>query len=139
MVIIKDLRTQNNFTQEQIATAISVSRPTYAAIESGKQPLGIEEAKKLAGFYSIDIDSLLAGRIPDIEKYKHMILSYLRMKGYRSRNGHGPLRAKRSDTLVENIEKQYGADFDVRGDMELGTLLKERGVSSLNDLLHHSK
>ena len=85
--IIKDLRTKNNLTQEQVAVAISVSRPTYAAVESGKQPLGIEEAKKLAGFYSIDIDSLLAGRIPDIEKYKHMILSYLRMPLTHKRDG----------------------------------------------------
>lgn len=57
------------------------------------------------------------------------------MAGYRSRNQSGPLRQKRSDTLVKTIEKQYGVDFNVRGDMQLGTLLEKTGEASLNDLL----
>jgi transcriptional regulator with XRE-family HTH domain len=77
--IIKELRTKYNFSQEQVANAIGVSRPTYTAIESGKQKLDIEEAKKLANLYSMGVDELLSGRIPDIEKYKQMILLYLRM------------------------------------------------------------
>ncbi|MCX6756301.1 MAG: hypothetical protein NTX85_03100 [Candidatus Nomurabacteria bacterium] len=61
------------------------------------------------------------------------------MKGYRSRNEHGPLREKRGDTYVETIEKQYGKDFGVRGDMHLDTLLEQKGFNSLNDLLHNHK
>lgn len=75
----KELRVERGFSQEQVATAIGVSRSTYTAIEAGKQPLDVEEAKKLAGFFGIGVDALLSGAIPDIEKYKHMILSYLRM------------------------------------------------------------
>lgn len=77
--IIKELRIKSNLSQEQVANAIGVSRPTYTGMESGKQKLDIDEAKKLANLYSIGVDDLLSGRIPDIEKYKHMILSYLRM------------------------------------------------------------
>lgn len=51
----------------------------------------------------------------------------------------GPLRQKRSDTHVGSIEKQYGVDFKVRSDMQLGTLLKKTGEASLNDLLHKQK
>lgn len=58
------------------------------------------------------------------------------MKGERSRNPSGPLREKRGDTHVANIEKQYGRDFGVRGDMHLDTLLKREGANSLHDLLH---
>jgi hypothetical protein len=61
------------------------------------------------------------------------------MSGYRSRNTSGPLRQKRSDTHVKTIEKQYGTDFKVRGDMQLGTLLKKEGVKSLNDLMQKRK
>lgn len=61
------------------------------------------------------------------------------MKGYRSRNASGPLRQKRSDTLVKTIEKQYDVDFKVRGDMQLGTLLKKTGEASLNDLMCKQK
>lgn len=61
------------------------------------------------------------------------------MKGDRSRNSSGPLRAKRKDTHVNTIETDYGRNFNVRGDMHLGTLLKEKGANSLNDLLHGNK
>ena len=58
------------------------------------------------------------------------------MRGNRSRNQDGQLRAKREDTHVSTIEQQYGLDFGVRGNMHLGTLLKREGVASLNDLIH---
>lgn len=61
------------------------------------------------------------------------------MNGQRGRNNNGELRQKRSDTLVGTIEKQYGVDFGVRSDMELGTLLEKENASSLNDLLHGGK
>jgi DNA-binding XRE family transcriptional regulator len=76
---IKEFRNERGFTQEQVAKAIGVSRPTYTAIESGKQELSLEEAKKLANLFSIGVDELLSGTIPNIPKYKHMILTYLRM------------------------------------------------------------
>lgn len=58
------------------------------------------------------------------------------MRGYRSRNQSGELRDKRNDTKVKTIEKKYDRDFGVRGDMQLGTLLKITGQRSLNDLIH---
>ena len=76
---IKELRTEKGLSQEQVAKAIGVSRPTYTAIEVGKQKLDLEEAQKLAKLFGIGVDELLSGNIPDIEKYKHMILSFLRM------------------------------------------------------------
>ncbi|MCX6756299.1 MAG: helix-turn-helix domain-containing protein [Candidatus Nomurabacteria bacterium] len=76
---IKRLRNDRGFSQEQVSKAIGVSRPTYTAIESGKQELSLEEAKKLATLFSIGVDELLSGTIPNIPKYKHMILTYLRM------------------------------------------------------------
>lgn len=58
------------------------------------------------------------------------------MKGNRSRNESGQLRQKRGDTHIGTIEEQYGVDLGHRSDMHLDTLLKEKGVDSLNDLLH---
>lgn len=58
------------------------------------------------------------------------------MRGYRSRTKSGLLRKKRGDTNVDTIEREYGKDFGVRGDMHLDTLLKRDGVNSLNDLIH---
>ena len=36
---IKELRIKNNLSQEKIAQAIGVSRPTYTSIESGNKSL----------------------------------------------------------------------------------------------------
>jgi transcriptional regulator with XRE-family HTH domain len=76
---IKEIRIQKGLSQEQVAKAIGVSRPTYTAIEAGKQTLDIEEVQKLASLFGIGVEELLSGNIPDIAKYKHMILTYLRM------------------------------------------------------------
>ena len=58
------------------------------------------------------------------------------MRGYRSRNGNGLLRDKRDDTHMSTIEKKYGIDSDVRGDMHLGTYLERHKIKSLNDLIN---
>jgi DNA-binding XRE family transcriptional regulator len=76
---IKEFRIQKGLSQEQVAKAIGVSRPTYTAIEAGKQTLDIEEVQKLASLFGTGVEELLSGNIPDIAKYKHMILTYLRM------------------------------------------------------------
>lgn len=57
------------------------------------------------------------------------------MRGYRSRNEHGPLRAKRGDTHIGSIEKKYHIDLGVRSDMRLDTYLDKKDVKSLNDLI----
>lgn len=76
---VKELRIGKGLSQKQVAQVIEVSRPTYTAIEAGKQKLDVDEAKKLADLFGIDVDTLLSGNIPNFEKYKHMILTYLRM------------------------------------------------------------
>lgn len=57
------------------------------------------------------------------------------MRGYRPRDLDGELERKRIDTHVGTIENQYGINLGVRSDMHLGTLLEEKGVDSLNDLI----
>lgn len=57
------------------------------------------------------------------------------MRGYRSRNQTGELRQKRGDTHITTIENTYNVDFGVRSDMHLQTLLNQKKVSSLHELL----
>jgi hypothetical protein len=47
-------------------------------------------------------------------------------------------RRKRTDTKIGTIEKQYGKDFGVRSDKELGTYLKQKGYGSLSQLLKNA-
>ena len=55
----------------------------------------------------------------------------------RMRDHDGTIREKRSDTLVRTLRKEYGEDFvpDFRADAKLGTVLKKRGLESLDQLL----
>lgn len=61
------------------------------------------------------------------------------MRGYRTRNNGGELRDKRDDTHMSTIEDKYNIDLEVRGDMHLGTYLKEQGIKSLNDLINDER
>jgi len=48
----------------------------------------------------------------------------------------GQIRRKREDTLIKNVEKKYDVNFNVRGDMKLGTYLKGKGLLSLSKALN---
>jgi len=57
------------------------------------------------------------------------------MRGPRSRNQSGSLRAKRGDTKIGTIEHRYGLDLGVRNDMRWDTYKEKTGVASINDLI----
>ncbi len=77
--LIKKLRLSHGFSQDQVAKSIGISRPTYNAIETGKQKLDIEELVKLSSLFSVGVDELMSGSLYNIPKYKQMIISLLRM------------------------------------------------------------
>lgn len=53
----------------------------------------------------------------------------------RTRTSSGKFIAKRFDTKVGTIEKQYGVDLGVRSDTKLGNYLKDKGYPSLSAML----
>ena len=50
-------------------------------------------------------------------------------------NKDSNFRRKRADTKMGTIEEKYGKDFGVRSDKTLGNYLKDKGYSSLSELL----
>jgi hypothetical protein len=44
-------------------------------------------------------------------------------------------KKRRFDTKIKTIEKDYGIDLGVRGDMKLGNYLKKKGFKSLSKML----
>jgi len=46
-------------------------------------------------------------------------------------------RKKRSDTLIQTIEKKYNIDLWVRSDMKLWTYLKKKWYNSLSKMLNN--
>lgn len=61
---IQEQRKKRNLSQEFVASALLISRPTYVQIEQGKRELTISEAKRLAEVFDISFESFLEGKEP---------------------------------------------------------------------------
>jgi len=84
---IEQARLARGYTQEQIAHAIGVSRPTYINIESGKKELTLRQAEALSSMLRLGMDDILGTAdgtsafsdvIKATEKYKQIILNSLK-------------------------------------------------------------
>ena len=56
---IKDLREDNDLTQQNVADAIQITQRKYSYLETGTQPLTDEILIKLSDFYNVSIDYIL--------------------------------------------------------------------------------
>ncbi len=56
---IKDLREDNDFTQQNVADKIGITQRKYSYIETGVQPLTDELLVALADLYNVNIDYIL--------------------------------------------------------------------------------
>lgn len=57
--IIKDLREDNDLTQQQIADILGTSQTMYARYERGANELPIRHLEKLADYYQVSTDYIL--------------------------------------------------------------------------------
>ena len=55
----KDLREDNDLTQEQISEYLNVRQNTYSQYESGKRAIPVDALIKLAKYYETSTDYLL--------------------------------------------------------------------------------
>ena len=78
---IKTLRTKRGFLQSDIAIKLGISRPSYIAIEQGKRELTLSEAEKLSEVFGVSLKEMESGVSANYEKYKQMILAYIRNAG----------------------------------------------------------
>lgn len=81
---LEKARLARGYTQEQVANAIGLSRPTYALVEAGKRDITLSQAEALAAMLRTTIDELrgapdgvstFADSQSSLEKYKQMILN----------------------------------------------------------------
>lgn len=76
---IKELRVKNNYTQEELARKLFVSRQTISNIENGKCSISYELAEGIGKLFNIDaMDIILAGKSKDIskEEVSNIIISF---------------------------------------------------------------
>lgn len=72
---LRDLREDNDFSQEDIAYILGISRPQYTLYESGKRAIPIKYLRILARKYKVSIDYLVGdtdipNRYPKSNKQK---------------------------------------------------------------------
>lgn len=75
---IKALRKERGFSQSFMAEKLTISRPSYIGIEKGSREITLEEAEKLKDLFGISIEEFANATLPKYEKYKQMILAYLK-------------------------------------------------------------
>lgn len=76
---IKSLRTKHRFSQAFMAEKLDIARSSYIAIENSTRDLSLDEAEILVKLFGITLADLSGGNAPKYEKYKEMILEYLRI------------------------------------------------------------
>jgi transcriptional regulator with XRE-family HTH domain len=75
---IKALRKERGFSQSFMAEKLDISRPSYIGIERGSREITLEEAEKLKDLLGISIEEFTHATLPQYDKYKQMILVYLK-------------------------------------------------------------
>ena len=75
--LIRSARDARGLSQAQVAEKLGLSRSSYIAIEQGKRDLTLGEFEKLSSVLGVSMEDIQNGEIPNYEKYKHMILSFL--------------------------------------------------------------
>ena len=50
-----EARKKERYTQQQVADALGVSRPTYARMESNPGDITLDDARKLAELFKVDV------------------------------------------------------------------------------------
>jgi len=84
---IEKARTMRGYSQDQVARALGISRPTYVNIEAGRKEPTISQAKALSSMLAIGLDDIMGTSdgssvftdvIASTEKYKQIILNALK-------------------------------------------------------------
>lgn len=75
---IKTLRKERGFSQSFMAEKLAISRPSYIGIEQGSREITLEEAETLKDLFGMSIEDFASAVPPEYEKYKQMILAYLK-------------------------------------------------------------
>jgi transcriptional regulator with XRE-family HTH domain len=75
---LKKLREEKELSQAEVAKRAGMSRPSYVAVEKGTKELTLAEAAAIANLFGITVDELSRTQIPNVLKYKQMLLAFLR-------------------------------------------------------------
>jgi transcriptional regulator with XRE-family HTH domain len=78
---IKELREARGITQEELAVAMSLSRPTITKYETGERTPDLITATRVAEFFGISLDHLVGHKPSVKEKLAYEIVAMFDRKG----------------------------------------------------------
>jgi transcriptional regulator with XRE-family HTH domain len=87
IAFITSLRKEKGFSQARVAEILGISRTSYIDVEKGTKELSVSELEKLANIYGLSVDQILSSSFSNYEKYKDMLLAYLRMNLTHKKDG----------------------------------------------------
>lgn len=114
--LIKSTRIAKNLSQEEISQKIGISRSSYINFEQGKTELSFSQAAKAANILGISLEEVEKGIKANYEKYKQMILAYLRVATSKDGNITKTKLAKMLyladfTWFYENLESMSGMEY----------------------------
>lgn len=74
---LKQLKDENNYTQEDLAVVLNTVRQTYSKYENGQSPIMLDDAIKLCNFYDCDIGYLIG----EYDTKKHIVADVCSVTG----------------------------------------------------------
>ncbi len=75
---LKYLREERTMSQAEVALVAGMSRASYVAVEKGTKELTLAEANAITKLFGITLDELVRTVAPDLQKYTHMMLHFIR-------------------------------------------------------------
>lgn len=76
--LIKELRLERGLSQEEVYSRCGIGRSSYISFEQGKTELSFSQIAQLANIFGLSLEQVEGGIKPNYEKYKQMVLAYLR-------------------------------------------------------------
>lgn len=123
---IKKCREGKEYSQQHMADLLSIARTSYINIEQDKREITIGEANTLANIFGVSLDDISEVQTPNIEKYKDIIISFLKLNivgksdGSKDENRDGKIPKTKLAKLVyladfawyyENLESMSGMQY----------------------------
>jgi transcriptional regulator with XRE-family HTH domain len=75
---LSKIRAKNNWTQEEMAKILEVSRPTYISMEKGNVSITIDQLDRLADKLGCETEDIISENIIDEEKYGEVLMETIR-------------------------------------------------------------
>lgn len=104
-MIVKKLRLQRNWSQEQLSEFSDLSVRTVQRIEKGEK-VGLESLKSLAAVFEVDVNDLQDPKVADIKTESPQFKESLTMSD-RAAQIHLSLEEQQAMKYVENIKAFY--------------------------------